>query len=206
MDKGYFVTLEGVEGAGKSTAMRFIEEYLKAKGIDFIITREPGGTEIAEDIRQVILQHYQEPMCPYTELLLYFAGRAQHVTQVIRPALAANKWVVSDRFTDASFAYQGLGRGIPEAHIATLENWIQNELRPNLTLILDVDAEVGLARIKRDGDLDRIESEKIDFFQRVRAYYLQQAQQNPIRYKVINAMESVDDVKQQIYNVLDDNA
>lgn len=202
MQKGYFITLEGVEGAGKSTAMQFIKEYLEAKQIDFVLTREPGGTEIAEDIREIILQHYQEPMQPYTELLLFFASRAQHITQVIQPALAANSWVISDRFTDASFAYQGIGRGIPKEHIAALENWIQHDLRPDLTLVLDVDAKIGLDRIKKAGDLDRMESEKIDFFQQVREYYLQRAKQNPTRYKIINAEQSLADVKQQLHNIL----
>ena len=122
--KSYFISIEGVEGAGKSTAINFIKNYLQEHEIDFVITREPGGTEIAEEIRKVILQHYKETMCPYTELLLYFAGRAQHVAQVIRPALKEGKWVISDRFTDASFAYQGIGRGIPEQHLKTLADWI----------------------------------------------------------------------------------
>ena len=200
--RGYFITLEGIEGAGKSTAIQFIAEYLTAKGIDCIITHEPGGTVIAEDIRKVLLAHYTESMCPYTELFLYFASRAQHLTKVITPALAANKWVVSDRFTDASYAYQGVGRNIPEEHIAVLENWVQGDLRPDLTLVLDIDAAVGLSRVKNSGTLDRIESEKLDFFQRVREYYLQRAKQNPARYKVIDAMHPLADVKQQIHKIL----
>ncbi len=199
---GRFITLEGVEGAGKSTAMKFIAEHLTAKDIEFVVTREPGGTIIAEEIRKVILQHYPEPMCPYTELLLYFAGRAQHITEVIKPALADSKWVVSDRFTDASYAYQGIGRNIPERDIVILENMIQGDLRPDLTIVLDVDAEVGLARVKNIGALDRIESEELDFFQRVRQYYLHKVEQNSERYKIVDANQSIDNVQQQIHKIL----
>ncbi len=199
---GHFITLEGVEGAGKSTAMQFIADHLTAKDIEFVRTREPGGTIIAEEIRKVILAHYPETMCPYTELLLYFAGRAQHVTEVIKPALAEGKWVVSDRFTDASYAYQGIGRNIPERDIMLLENMIQGDLRPDLTIILDVDAEVGLARVKQVGALDRIESEELDFFQRVRQYYLHKVEQNAQRYKFVDAMQSIDRVQQQIHKIL----
>lgn len=197
-----FITIEGVEGAGKSTAMQFIEKYLQKQGIDFVLTREPGGTEIAEVIRKVILAHYMEKMCPYTELLLYFAGRAQHVNQVIRPALQQGKWVISDRFTDASYAYQGIGRGIPDDHIATLETWIQGDLRPDLVFIMDIDAKEGIARTKSIRELDRIELESLDFFQRIRAYYLQKAQQNPAKYKLIDGMQSKDKVEQQIIDIL----
>lgn len=201
MTNGYFITLEGIEGAGKSTAMQFIKEYLTARNINFIMTREPGGTIIAEDIRKIILAHYAEPMHPYTELLLYFASRAQHLAQIIIPALTAGKWVISDRFTDASYAYQGIGRDIPAAQIEILENLIQGDLRPDITLVLDVTAETGLARIKKDGALDRMESEKIDFFQRVREFYLQRVKQDK-RYRLIDAMQSLDNVKQQIYKIL----
>ena len=199
---GRFITLEGVEGAGKSTAMKFIAEHLTAKDVEFVVTREPGGTIIAEEIRKVILQHYPEPMCPYTELLLYFAGRAQHVTEVIKPALADGKCVVSDRFTDASYAYQGIGRNIPERDILVLENMVQGDLRPDLTIVLDVDAEVGLARVKNVGALDRIESEELDFFQRVRQYYLHKVEQNPERYKIVDANQSINKVQQQIHKIL----
>jgi dTMP kinase len=200
--KPYFITIEGVEGAGKSTAMRFIEKYLTERNIDFILTREPGGTEIAEAIRKVILEHYAEKMCPYTELLLYFASRAQHVSQVIKPALETGKWVISDRFTDASFAYQGIGRGIPEEHIATLETWIQGDLRPDLVLILDVDAKEGITRTKNSRALDRMETESLEFFQRIRKYYLEKAKQHPAKYKVIDAMQSTEKVEQQIIDIL----
>jgi dTMP kinase len=200
--KSYFITLEGIEGAGKTTAIEFIGKYLKQKNIDCIITREPGGTEIAEQIRKVILAHYHEDMCPYTELLLYFASRAQHITRVIKPALNAGKWVISDRFTDASYAYQGAGRKIPKQHIAVLENLIQEDLRPDLTIILDIDPNRGLARIKNSNALDRIESEKIDFFRRVREYYLLQVQKYPERYKIINAMQSKLEVQEQLHKIL----
>ncbi|KPJ67781.1 MAG: hypothetical protein AMJ43_02090 [Coxiella sp. DG_40] len=200
--KSYFITLEGIEGAGKSTAIKFIEKYLKEKNIDCIITHEPGGTEIAEAIRKVILAHYREKMCPYTELLLYFASRAQHIAQVIKPALDAGKWVVSDRFTDASYAYQGAGRKIPQEHIATLENWTQKSLCPDLTLILDIDPDRGLARIKNSNILDRIESEKTNFFRRVRKYYLQRVHQYPKKYKIIDATQSQQQVEQQLDKIL----
>ena len=199
---GCFITLEGVEGAGKSTAMKFVEQHLKEQGLEFVLTREPGGTVIAEDIRKIILDHYEEPMTPYAELLLYFAGRAQHIAQVIQPALNAGKWVVSDRFTDASYAYQGIGRNIPFDHIANLEQWIQGDLRPDLTLVLDVDAEIGLSRVKKMGALDRIESEDLDFFQGVRGYYQEKVKELPNRYKLIDAEQSIDSVQQQIYRVL----
>ncbi len=200
--KSYFITLEGIEGAGKTTAIEFIGEYLKEKNIDCVITREPGGTEIAETIRKVILAHYDEKMCPYTELLLYFASRAQHIAQVIKPALNAGKWVISDRFTDASYAYQGAGRGIPMKHIAILENWIQKSLRPDLTLILDIEPDRGLTRVKNSNTLDRIESERIDFFHRVREYYLRQVREYPERYKIIDATQSKRQVEQGLHEIL----
>lgn len=202
MAKGKFITLEGVEGAGKSTAMNFIEQHLTAKEIDFIVTREPGGTIIAEDIRKIILDHYPEPMCPYTELLLYFASRAQHITQVIQPALDAGRWVVSDRFTDASYAYQGIGRNIPEQNIAVLEQMVQGDLRPDLTIVLDVEAEIGLARVKKVSALDRIESEDISFFHKVRDYYLRRVKENAQKYKLVDASQDIDSVKQQIHKIL----
>jgi dTMP kinase len=200
--KPYFITIEGIEGAGKSTVTHFIEKYLQGKNIEFILTREPGGTEIAEEIRKVILSHYHEQMCPYTELLLYFASRAQHIEKVIKPGLAANKWVISDRFTDSSYAYQGIGRSVPEQHVAILENLIQGDLRPDLTIVLDVEPEVGLERVKSTNILDRIESEKIDFFQDVRKYYLRRVEEYPERYKIIDANKSPKEVEQQLIKIL----
>jgi dTMP kinase len=198
-----FITIEGIDGAGKSTVMTYIEKYLIEHKIDFISTREPGGTEIAEAIRRLILAHYEERMYPDTELLLYFASRAQHIAEVIKPALIAGKWVLCDRFTDASYAYQGVGRNIPPERIAILENFVQGELRPDLTLILDVAPEVGLQRVSQQGSLDRLEAEQLDFFIKVRECYLDMAKHNPQRYKVIDANRSIADVERQIKQELD---
>jgi dTMP kinase len=200
--KAKFITLEGIEGAGKSTAIKFISEFLQSKNIDFVITREPGGTIIAEKIRQVVLGHHPEIMHPDTELLLFFAARAQHLNQVIKPALASRKWVICDRFTDTSYAYQGVGRNIPNERIAVLENLIQEKLRPDLTLILDITPEVGVHRTKSKKP-DRIEVEEVSFFRRIRNCYLTMAKENPKRYKVIDATKSITKVKQQISDVLD---
>ncbi|MCK4609256.1 MAG: dTMP kinase [Gammaproteobacteria bacterium] len=200
--KSYFISIEGVEGAGKSTAIEFIKKYLAAYNISCKFTREPGGTEIAEAIREVILSHYQEEMCPYTELLLYFAGRAQHVTKVIKPALAAGQWVVSDRFTDASFAYQGIGRNLPHERIATLADWIHADCWPDLVLVLDVDPEIGLERTRKCRKLDRIEAESLPFFQRVRAYYLACAAKSPERYKLVDASKTPEEVNAEIKEIL----
>jgi dTMP kinase len=166
--KGLFITLEGIEGAGKSTAASYIAEYLQHNNINFILTREPGGTEISEKIREVILSHYSEPMHPDTELLLYFSGRAQHLNQIIIPALKRGQWVICDRFTDATYAYQGGGRGLNQDKITILENWVQGDLLPDYTLLFDVEVKCGLGRIKKDRILDRIELEKEFFFEKVR--------------------------------------
>ena len=166
MKQGYFITLEGIEGAGKSTAVQFLAEYLRKAKIDFILTREPGGTEIAEKIRGVILDHYQETMHPDTEMLLYFAGRAQHFNQIIVPALKRGQWVICDRFTDATYAYQGGGRGLSQEKIAILEQWVQGDLRPDYTLLFDVTVSTGLSRIKKNRYLDRIEKEEEHFFRK----------------------------------------
>lgn len=198
-----FISIEGLEGAGKSTVIAFIETYLKQQQIDVMITREPGGTEIAEKIRRILLDHHQETMTPYTELLLYFAGRAQHLSQVIRPALQQGKWVLCDRFTDASYAYQGAGRGIPSTDIAVLEQMVQGDMRPDLTLFFDVDVEVGLQRIQKNRVLDRFEVEEVSFFQRIRECYLNRAQSEPQRFKIINANLPIAQVEAQVIKVLD---
>ena len=184
---GYFITVEGIEGAGKSTAIQFVHSLLLQAQIPHEITREPGGTEIAEKIREVLLQHYQEFMLADTELLLMFASRAQHLGQLIQPALAQGKWVLCDRFTDASFAYQGGGRGIAWERIEQLESWVQRSLRPDYILLLDVTAEIGLERIQKRSAQDRIEKERVQFFERVRDAYLARAQKDPLRYKIIDA-------------------
>lgn len=199
-----FITLEGIEGAGKSTAMRRIQQWLQQAGIQYVATREPGGTEIAEAIRQLLLQHHEELMSSDTELLLMFASRAQHLAQLIRPALQRGQWVVCDRFTDASYAYQGGGRGIDVAKIVQLEALVQGQLRPDRVFLLDLPAELGLSRISRRRNVDRIEVEKTSFFERVRQAYLARAQQDPARYVVIDASRTVDEVQQQINEALDD--
>lgn len=198
----YFITIEGIEGVGKSTAINFICKQLDAAHIPYIVTREPGGTEIADAIRKLILAHYHEKMSADTELLLYFASRAQNIAQNIKPALANGKWVVCDRFTDSSYAYQGGGRKIPHDHLAVLENWVHADLQPNLTFLLDAPVEIGLDRIKTREIQDRIEREKIEFFTRVRNAYLERAKLYPQRFKIINANVPVAEVEQQIAKIL----
>ncbi len=200
--KAKFISIEGVEGAGKTTALSYIHEWLTAQAIDYVQTREPGGTPLAEEIRKILLGHYQEMMSPDTELLLMFAGRAQNIAQVILPNLRRDKWVISDRFTDASFAYQGGGRGVPIKHIEELAQWVQADLQPNLTFLLDLPVSVGLQRVKGRGARDRIECEGMDFFQRVREAYLQLAQDHPQRFYIINANQKPDEIKQEIQQQL----
>ena len=204
--RGQFITLEGTEGAGKSTALKFVEEYLQKLNKSVVRTREPGGTEIAEEIRNVLLYPAsRDTMQPMTELLLMFAGREQHINILIEPALAAGKWVVSDRYVDASYAYQGGGRGLDMAVIAMLDKLVIKDLYPNLTLLLDISAEQGMARAeKRGGAKDRIEAEKVDFFNRVRHAYLTRAKQDPARIKMIDASQSLENVQAQIHQVLDE--
>jgi len=200
--KGKFITIEGIEGAGKSTVIQFIKEELEAAGISCVSTREPGGTPIAESIRQVLLNKHDEVMCPDTELLLMFAGRAQHISQVILPALQRGQWVLSDRFTDASFAYQGGGRGIPLSHIRELASWVQGDLLPNLTFLLDLPVDVGFSRLSTGDVRDRIESEGLDFFERVRERYLIRAGKFPERFRVINAEQDLSAVTHQVKSAL----
>lgn len=202
MQNGKFITLEGIEGAGKSTVIKFIADFLRENKIELVITREPGGTEIAEKIRKVVLDHNNEPMHPDTEILLYFASRAQHLHQVIIPALEQGKWVLCDRFTDATYAYQSGGRGIPFEKIHILENWVQQGLKPDYTILLDVDVAVGMSRIQQNRVLDRFEVEEHSFFVKVRACYLSMAKAEPQRYRVINANISPDLVIQQIRDFL----
>lgn len=201
---GRFITVEGVEGAGKSTSVKFIQHYLAESGKITLVTREPGGTPLSEEIRTLLLNHREEGMIPDTEILLMFAARAEHLAQVIRPALVKGTWVVSDRFTDASYAYQGGGRGIPTARIAVLENWVQDTLRPDLTLLLDVPVLLGLERAGRRGRFDRFECEQDAFFERVRAAYLQRAEAHPQRYRIIDASREPDAVLSHIKVVLDE--
>lgn len=188
MRRGRFITIEGSEGAGKSTCLQQISNTLQRLAIPHRITREPGGTGLSEAIRALLLAPRTEQVHPMTELLLLFAGRAQHIHELIEPALAAGIWVVSDRFTDATYAYQGGGRGMSQPLIAQLETLVQGDLRPDLTLFLDLPVADGLLRIRgRDGELDRFEREQIDFFERVRGCYLARSQAEPQRIRRIDA-------------------
>ncbi|MCP5174351.1 MAG: dTMP kinase [Moraxellaceae bacterium] len=197
-----FITLEGTEGVGKSTALAYIQDYLNAHYVPFISTREPGGTPLAEKIRQLLLTKDDEKMAYHTELLLMFAARAQHLQQVIKPALAAKKWVLCDRFTDASYAYQGGGRGLPIHDIAQLESLVQGSLQPTLTLWLDAPVELGLQRAAARQELDRFEQEKVDFFQKVRSVYQQRAEAFPQRFRRIDASLPLEQVQAQLKSVL----
>lgn len=202
MKRGLFVVLEGGEGVGKTTNMQFIQDFLKQQGIIFQHTREPGGTPLAEEIREMILAHRDETVCEMTELLLVFAARAQHIAQIIEPCLASGQWLLCDRFTDASFAYQGGGRQLNSATIETLEQLVQQELRPDCVILLDADVKVGHQRATARAALDRMEQENLDFHQRVRDAYLHRAKQHPERYAVINAEQSLAKVQQDIASVL----
>ncbi|MGN0921272.1 MAG: dTMP kinase [Cellvibrio sp.] len=202
MVKGKFITIEGTEGVGKSTNIAFIQDWLVKQGIDVVMTREPGGTPLAEELRQILLAKRDEAFDPSAELLLIFAARAQHLAQVILPALSRGAWVVSDRFTDATYAYQGFGRGLNLETIETLENLVQGTLRPDLTLVLDIEVELGLARASARAELDRFESEKVEFFERVRAGYQKRAEQNSQRYARVDAGQPLDQVQQDIERVL----
>ncbi|MCK2045016.1 dTMP kinase [Chromohalobacter japonicus] len=200
MTPGRFITLEGGEGVGKSTNVDFVCDWLSARGIDVLRTREPGGTPRAEAIRALLLDPTpQEPLDETAELLLMFAARAQHLAAKIRPALARGVWVVCDRFTDATFAYQGGGRGLDETRIATLEALVQDDLQPDLTLLLDMPVEAAQHRVERRGTTrDRFESERQNFFTAVRESYLSRAAQAPARFAVIDADRELDAVQASI--------
>ncbi len=200
---GRFITLEGSEGVGKSTNMAFMQHWLENAGIELLVTREPGGTALGETLRNILLDARQQAMCDDTELLLMFAARAQHLHEVIVPALQSGKWVLCDRFTDATYAYQGGGRGIAEHRIAELEQWVQGDLRPDLTLILDLDPQIGLQRAGKRSAPDRFEQEKQAFFQRVRQTYLDRAAASPQRYRVIDASPAIETVQADIAEALE---
>lgn len=195
-DYGKFITLEGSEGVGKTTNIDVVCRLLEANGVPFIKTREPGGTPLAEALREAMLALREEEVSAMTELLIVFAARTQHLDRVIRPALAAGQWVVCDRFTDASYAYQGYGRGLDLERITALEGWVQNGLQPDLTLLLDLAPEVAEQRMQ-ERTKDRMESEKVEFYQRVRSGYLRRAAQDA-RFRVIEAKNTIDAVATEI--------
>jgi len=202
--RGRFITVEGSEGAGKSTHLAVLVEHLQARGIEVVSTREPGGTPLAEAIRDLLLARREEPLDPLAELLLMFAGRAQHLAQVIRPALAAGRWVVCDRFTDASFAYQGAGREMGHDTVATLAKLVHGDLNPDLTLYLDLPRDVGLARARSRGELDRFEVESDPFFDRVRQGYLDLAAAEPERIQTVDASGDLHSVRAGVIAAVDD--
>jgi dTMP kinase len=195
---GLFITLEGPEGAGKSTNREYLAARLREQGIDVLLTREPGGTPLAERVRELLLAPSDETMASDTELLLVFAARAQHLAQVIVPALERGAVVLCDRFTDATYAYQGGGRGQDVARIAQLEDFVQGALRPDLTLVFDLPVEVGLARAAARGRLDRFEQEGRAFFEAVRSTYLQRAKAEPARYRILDAAQSLAAVQRDL--------
>ncbi len=199
---GRLVTVDGGEGAGKTTQIGFMREYLERRGYRVVTTREPGGTSLGEEIRALLLGHRDGGMTLAAETLLMFAARAEHLAKIIRPALATGCWVLCDRFTDATYAYQGGGRGLPLERIAVLEDWVQGELRPDLTLLLDVPIATGLMRAGRRGVADRFEREDVDFFERVRAMYLERAAREPDRCRVVDASQSVEAVRAEVETML----
>ncbi|WP_255558142.1 dTMP kinase [Zhongshania aquimaris] len=200
--RGRFITVEGTEGVGKSTNIAFIQGLLSSAGIQHIVTREPGGTALAEEIRNVLVVPREEPMCELTELLLVFAARAQHLQALIEPNLAKGIWVLCDRFTDATFAYQGGGRGLSTAVIGQLQDLVQGGLRPDCTLLLDAPVDVGMARAGARGALDRFEQEKQAFFEKVRGAYLARVAQEPDRFVVVDASTDLQVVQDSIAKAL----
>ena len=196
MNKARFITLEGGEGMGKTTNLAFIKECLERHGQRVIVTREPGGTPVGEKIRAIFLG--EGDVSPESELLLVFAARAQHLRDIIEPALASGAWVLCDRFTDASYAYQGGGRQVNPQLILRLEEMVQKGRKPDLTILFDAPVEVGMARAKRRGGSDRMETEDLKFHERVRMAYLQLAEQNPMRIKIIDASRPLDEVQASI--------
>ena len=202
MKQGKFITIDGVEGAGKSTQIDFICQYLVDKGINVVLTREPGGTEIGEKIRTLLLGNSTGKMHADTELMLMFAARNEHIQNKIMLALAQGDWVLSDRFSDASYAYQGGGRGLDIARISQLESWVLQDFTSDMTLLLDVPVEIGMKRVESRGEKDRIEQESLDFFNRVRDAYIVRSKQYPERIKLIDASQSAENTSNQIQKVL----
>ena len=199
---GKFITLEGIEGVGKTSNLRFIKDQLEAAGHDCVVTREPGGTKLGEALRGLLLSHSDENMCEDAELLMMFAARAEHLSKVIRPALENGQTVLCDRFTEATYAYQGGGRQLDVDSISDLEDWVQGELRPDMTIILDAPVEVGRARASSRSTPDRIEKEQDEFFQRVRAAYIELAEHYPHRICLVDASVGIEAVQHQILEKL----
>lgn len=198
MVRGKFITVEGIEGVGKSTNIEFISSLIESRGHRVMQSREPGGTPAAEKIRAMLLEHGEEPLPDIAELLLFFAARSLHICNAIRPALESGTWVVCDRFTDASRAYQGAGRALDPEIIDMLANWVQEGLEPDLTVLLDAPAEIGMGRARRRGATDRLESERVSFYQRVRQEYLALAAAEPRRFEVVDASRPLAEVQAQI--------
>ncbi len=200
---GKFISIEGVEGAGKSTQVRFIQDYLTSLGKTVVVTREPGGTELSEKIRNLLLEPSPNSMDNDTELLLMFASRAEHVSKVINPALHRGEWVLCDRFLDATYAYQGAGRGIQRQRIQQIADWTLKGLTPDLTLLFDLPVELGLERVlERKGEMDRFEQEKINFFKKIRKSYLKSAKAEPNRIKIVDASLSITKIQKQLTQLI----
>lgn len=198
--KGKFITFEGIDGAGKSSHVEWLAEWLRARGLTVHVTREPGGTALGEKLRGLLLN---EPMHLETETLLMFAARREHLARVIEPALANGEWVICDRFSDATYAYQGGGRGLDRSKFLTMEHWVHEHLQPNLTLLFDLPLEVARERIARANRvLDKFEQERVDFHERVRLAYLERAHGNPSRIQVINADNSIDDIRIKLEQIV----
>ncbi|BBP01114.1 dTMP kinase [Sulfuriferula nivalis] len=194
-----FITLEGIDGAGKTTNLEWIAEYLRSQGLEVLVTREPGGTPLGESLRALLLN---QAMHIDTEALLMFAARREHIAQVIQPALDRGVWVLSDRFTDASFAYQCGGRGIAEDRLGILESWVQQGLQPDLTVLFDVDVAIAHERVRTHSDPDRFEQEQLGFFERVRSMYLHRAAQYPERFRVVRTDQSISDIRIELKRML----
>ncbi|MDO8436834.1 MAG: dTMP kinase [Nitrosomonadaceae bacterium] len=201
MTPGKFITLEGIDGAGKSTHLAWLENFLRGRGLTVVVTREPGGTPLGEKLRALLLDNSQA-MHAETEALLMFAARREHLDKVILPALARGDWVISDRFTDASFAYQGGGRGLASNRLDDLERWVQGEFQPDLTLYFDVSVALGRQRVNAIKTADRFEKEQDEFFQRVRAAYLQRAHKFPQRIRLIDSSQPLDKVKESLHDII----
>lgn len=199
--RGKFITLEGIDGAGKSTHLAWVAEKLRSRGLDVTVTREPGGTTVGEKLRELLLNRAQR-MHPETEAMLMFAARREHLDKVILPALARGTWVLCDRFSDATFAYQGGGSGVAWDKLQALERWVQDGLQPDLTLYFDVPPEVGLRRVSRIRQPDRFEQERDEFYRKVREAYLRRAQEFPERVRVVDGTHSVSDIQKELENII----